>query len=485
MTSDASVTSISDPDTRTEADESTGLLEAALFEAKRVLVGQDLMIERLFVCWLAAATACSKARPAWPRRLPPRPWRRILGGTLRPPAVHARPRARRPRGHPHLPPVAGGVRHRARPGVRQRRARRRDQPGAGEGAVRAARGDGRAPRVDRRRHLRGARAVPRARDAEPHRERRRVPAARGAARPVPHEGPRRLPERREEAADRAPHERRPAAGPSCSTREQLRRAAGRGRRGVRPRRGARLRGAARARDPRAGRARPRGPRPAASPTAPAHAPRSASSPPDVRSPCCAGARYVLPQDVYDVARDVLRHRVLLSYEALADGVDAEEVVERIVAHGGGAPRHARPRTTPVAGGRVDDASGRRRARRRRGLRREADPAAARSRVTRKLDGLLHGDYQGLLPGPAPRRRDGRAYQPGDDVRRIDWNLTARSDRRTCATRSPTASSRPGSSSTAPRASTSAPPAARSGTWRSPPPPRSGSSRRAPATGSVR
>ena len=40
--------------------------------------------------------------------------------------------------------------------------------------------------------------------------------------------------------------------------------------------------------------------------------------------------YVLPQDVYDVARDVFRHRVLLSYEALADGVTAEQVVERVV-----------------------------------------------------------------------------------------------------------------------------------------------------------
>jgi MoxR-like ATPase len=42
-----------------------------------------------------------------------------------------------------------------------------------------------------------------------------------------------------------------------------------------------------------------------------------------------GRTYVLPQDIYDVSRDVLRHRVLLSYEALADGVDAETVVDRI------------------------------------------------------------------------------------------------------------------------------------------------------------
>ena len=47
-------------------------------------------------------------------------------------------------------------------------------------------------------------------------------------------------------------------------------------------------------------------------------------------------------------------------------------------------------------------------------------------VTRKLDGLLHGDHQGLVPGAGAEAGDGRVYQPGDDVRRIDWNLTARS-----------------------------------------------------------
>jgi MoxR-like ATPase len=42
-----------------------------------------------------------------------------------------------------------------------------------------------------------------------------------------------------------------------------------------------------------------------------------------------GRSYALPQDVYDIARDVLRHRVLLTYEAMADGVEAAAVVERI------------------------------------------------------------------------------------------------------------------------------------------------------------
>jgi MoxR-like ATPase len=42
-----------------------------------------------------------------------------------------------------------------------------------------------------------------------------------------------------------------------------------------------------------------------------------------------GRRYALPQDVFDVASDVLRHRVLLTYEALADEVTAEQIVGRI------------------------------------------------------------------------------------------------------------------------------------------------------------
>ena len=46
-------------------------------------------------------------------------------------------------------------------------------------------------------------------------------------------------------------------------------------------------------------------------------------------------------------------------------------------------------------------------------------------ITRKLDGLLHGDHQGLVPGGGTEPADGRLYTPGDDVRRMDWNLTAR------------------------------------------------------------
>ncbi|BCB83378.1 hypothetical protein Psuf_006910 [Phytohabitans suffuscus] len=46
-------------------------------------------------------------------------------------------------------------------------------------------------------------------------------------------------------------------------------------------------------------------------------------------------------------------------------------------------------------------------------------------VTRKLDGLLQGDYVGLLPGPGTEAGESREYRPGDDVRRMDWPVTAR------------------------------------------------------------
>jgi uncharacterized protein (DUF58 family) len=46
-------------------------------------------------------------------------------------------------------------------------------------------------------------------------------------------------------------------------------------------------------------------------------------------------------------------------------------------------------------------------------------------VTRRLDGLLQCDHRGLTPGHGSEPGDIRAYQPGDDVRRIDWNVTAR------------------------------------------------------------
>lgn len=46
-------------------------------------------------------------------------------------------------------------------------------------------------------------------------------------------------------------------------------------------------------------------------------------------------------------------------------------------------------------------------------------------VWKRLDGLLQGDYRGLVPGHGSEPGETREYAPGDDVRRIDWNVTAR------------------------------------------------------------
>ena len=46
-------------------------------------------------------------------------------------------------------------------------------------------------------------------------------------------------------------------------------------------------------------------------------------------------------------------------------------------------------------------------------------------INMRLDGLLQGDYRGLVPGHGSEPGETRRYTPGDDVRRIDWNVSAR------------------------------------------------------------
>ena len=61
--------------------------------------------------------------------------------------------------------------------------------------------------------------------------------------------------------------------------------------------------------------------------------------------------------------------------------------------------------------------------------RRSDPDALLRRlewtVVRRLDGMLQGDYRNLLRGFGLDFADLREYQPHDDVRYIDWNVTAR------------------------------------------------------------
>lgn len=43
-----------------------------------------------------------------------------------------------------------------------------------------------------------------------------------------------------------------------------------------------------------------------------------------------GRDYVRPDDVQAIAHDVLRHRILLSYDAQAEGITADRVIQKIV-----------------------------------------------------------------------------------------------------------------------------------------------------------
>jgi uncharacterized protein (DUF58 family) len=46
-------------------------------------------------------------------------------------------------------------------------------------------------------------------------------------------------------------------------------------------------------------------------------------------------------------------------------------------------------------------------------------------IGRRMEGLLAGDYRSVLLGEGTELAQVRPYEPGDDVRRIDWNVTAR------------------------------------------------------------
>lgn len=43
-----------------------------------------------------------------------------------------------------------------------------------------------------------------------------------------------------------------------------------------------------------------------------------------------GRAYVIPEDVKEIALDVLRHRVILTYEAEAEGVTSDDVIQIIL-----------------------------------------------------------------------------------------------------------------------------------------------------------
>ena len=45
-----------------------------------------------------------------------------------------------------------------------------------------------------------------------------------------------------------------------------------------------------------------------------------------------GRGYALPEDLIDLVPDVLRHRLVLSYEAMSDAMTPDQIIQRIVRH---------------------------------------------------------------------------------------------------------------------------------------------------------
>ena len=133
-----------------------------------------------------------------------------------------------------------------------------------------------------------------------------------------------------------------------------------------------------------------------------------------------GREYVLPEDVRTIAPDVLRHRLVLSYEALSRRRRrAEHIVDAILTRipvpevvlrdASTLADSERPWTPPPL------------------LTPERVLRRLEWQVIRRLDGRLQGDYRTLLRGNGTDFLDLRAYEWGDDVRHIDWNVTARMD----------------------------------------------------------
>ena len=168
-------------------------------------------------------------------------------------------------------------------------------------------------------------------DPEPHRNRGDLPAARSPGRPLHDEGAGGLPHRGGRVRDRGAHDRTVGTDQGGGRQRAADRAADAEREGVcRPGADA-VRGAPGGGDP--------GSRDLRIPDLARYIMYGASPRASIYLIVCArslaflrGRGYVMPQDVVDVVPDVMRHRLVLSYEALSDAVSADAMLHRIMEH---------------------------------------------------------------------------------------------------------------------------------------------------------
>ena len=137
-----------------------------------------------------------------------------------------------------------------------------------------------------------------------------------------------------------------------------------------------------------------------------------------------GRNYALPEDMTDLVPDVLRHRLVLSYEALSEGLSPDALVGKIMAKIPAPPSRWNMKSS------LHEPPHERGARAPRGRQRAAQtpstccggwsgPSSAASTA------CCRATTAPCSAAPGLDLADLREYQHHDDVRHIDWNVTAR------------------------------------------------------------
>ena len=312
-------------------DEMSRRLEEILAEAGKVVVGQRPMLEGLLVGLLTGGHVLLEGVPGLAKTLAVRTLAGVIDAGFQ-----------RIQFTPDLLPadIIGTTVYEHEKGdllgqegahLQQHHPGRRDQPRAGQGAERPARGHAGAAGHHRRADLPAGRPLPGAGDAEPDRAGGHLPAARGPGRPLPAEAEGGLPDARRGAPilDRMAGREPPRVRPVIS-RRRCWRCAGASRASTSTRRSRTTSWTScspRATPPPTGwTSRPLiayGASPRAT-LALAQASRARA--------LLAGRAFVVPEDVKAVGHDVLRHRVLVTYEAEAERKTSDDIITYLFDH---------------------------------------------------------------------------------------------------------------------------------------------------------